>query len=52
MKLSKNAKSRLKMMTQAERKAVAKAARLLAESEIITLKRGELIIRWCNKGGY
>lgn len=52
MKLSKGAKSRIKMMTATERKSLAKAARLLAESEAISMKRGEAIIRWCNKGGY
>lgn len=53
MKLSKGAKSRIKMMTASEKKALAKAARLLAESECITMKRGEAIIRWANKSsGY
>ena len=52
MKLSKGAKSRIKMMNNAERKALVKAARLLAESEVITMKRAETLIRWCNKGGY
>jgi len=52
MKLSKGAKSRIKMMTATERKSLVKAARLLAESEVITMKRAETLIRWCNKGGY
>jgi hypothetical protein len=26
--------------------------KLLAESEIITMKRAETVIRWCNRGGY
>ena len=52
MKLSKGAKSRIKMMTAAERKALVKAARALAEAEVITMKRAETLIRWCNKGGY
>ena len=52
MKLSKSAKSRIKMMTQAEKKALCKAARLLAESETITMKRAEMIMRWCNKAGF
>jgi hypothetical protein len=52
MKLSKGAKSRIKLMTNAERKQLVKAARLLAESEVITMKRAEVLIRWCNKGGY
>jgi uncharacterized protein involved in tellurium resistance len=52
MKLSKGAKSRVKMMTSAERKALCKAARLLAESEIITMKRAETLIRFASKGGY
>jgi uncharacterized ubiquitin-like protein YukD len=59
MKLSKGAKSRIKMMTAAEKKSLVKAARLLAESEVITMKRAETVIRWVNKtrslsgtGGY
>jgi|TARA_R110000751_G_scaffold302626_1_gene416779 hypothetical protein len=52
MKLSKGAKARVKMMTSAERKALCKAARLLAESEIITMKRAETLIRFASKGGY
>jgi hypothetical protein len=52
VKLSKSAKSRIKMMTQAEKKALCKAARLLAESETITMKRAEMIMRWCNKAGF
>jgi len=52
MKLSKGAKSRIKMMTATERKSLAKAARVLAESECITMKRAEAVIRWCSKGGY
>jgi hypothetical protein len=54
MKLSKGAKSRIKMMTAAEKKAIAKAARVLAESECISMKRAETIIKWVNKhsGGY
>jgi hypothetical protein len=52
MKLSRGAKSRIKMMTSAERKALCKAARVLAESEAISMKRGEAIIRWCQRSGY
>jgi len=52
MKLSKGAKSRIKMMTAAERKTLCKSARLLAESEVITMKRAEAVIRWASKGGY
>jgi len=52
MRLSKAAKSRIKMMTAAEKKALCKGARLLAESETITMKRAEMIIRWCNKAGF
>ena len=52
MKLSKSAKSRLKMMTAAERKTVCKSVKLLAECEVITMKRAETVIRWCNRGGY
>lgn len=52
MKLSKGAKARIKLMTNAERKSLCKSARLLAESEVITMKRAETVIRWCAKGGY
>ena len=52
MKLSKGAKSRIKLMTNPERKALCKQARALAEAEVITMKRAEAVIRWCNKGGY
>jgi hypothetical protein len=37
-------------MSQAEKKKLASAARLLAETECITMKRGEAIIRWSKKG--
>jgi hypothetical protein len=39
-------------MTNAERKSLCKAARSLAEAEVITMKRAETLIRWCAKGGY
>ena len=52
MKLSKSAKQRLKMLTAAERKSVAKCARTLAECECISMKRADAIIRWSMKSGY
>jgi len=54
MKLSKGCKSRIDLMTQTEKKSLAKAARLLAESECITMQRAKGIIRWCNRsnGGF
>jgi len=52
MKLSKGAKSRIKLMTNPERKSLCKQARALAEAEVITMKRAEAVIRWCSKGGY
>ena len=52
MKLSRGAKSRIKLMTAAERKSIAKCARVLAESECISMKRAQAIIRWSQKGGY
>jgi len=52
MKLSKGAKARIKLMTNAERKMLCKYARYLAESEIITMKRAETVIKWCNRGGF
>ena len=54
MKLSKGAKARIKMMSAAEKKKLASAARLLAETECITMDRARAILRWCNRrnGGY
>lgn len=52
MKLSKGCKSRIKMMSAAERKQVAKCARVLAECECLSMKRAEAIIRWTQKGSY
>jgi len=52
MKLSKGAKQRIKMLTQAERKSLCKSARIMAETETITMKRADAIIRWCQRGGY
>lgn len=45
MKLSKDAKKRFKRMSSAERKAVLKAAELLADTEAITAGRYEAIRR-------
>lgn len=52
MKLSKSAKSRIRMMTAAERKSLAKCARVLADNECITMKRAEAIRRWASKGSF
>jgi hypothetical protein len=54
MKLSKGSKARIDLMTSAEKKTLAKAARLLAETECITMDRARAILRWCNRrnGGY
>jgi len=54
MKLSKGCKNRIDLMTQTEKKSLAKAARLLAESECVTMKRAKAIIKWCNRssGGF
>ena len=54
MKLSKGAKNRIDLMNQSEKKQLAKAARLLAETETITMQRAKAIIKWCNRtnGGY
>ncbi len=45
MKLGRAAKQRIKRMSVSERKAVAKAAALLADCEAITPQRYEAIIR-------
>jgi len=54
MKLSKGAKNRIDLMTSTEKKAIAKAAKSLAECECITMDRAKSILRWCNRrnGGY
>jgi len=45
MKLSKAAKARIKRMSAAEKKSMAKAAVLLADAEMITSARCETILR-------
>ena len=52
MKLSKGAKARIKMMTNQQRSSLAKAAKLMADSECITMKRASEILKWCHKGGW
>lgn len=45
MKLSRRAKSRLKMATTAQRKKIASATRTLVEFDILSPKRGSVIMR-------
>ncbi len=45
VKVSKAGKARMKRMSSADRKAILKAAMLLADSELITSKRFEAIHR-------
>jgi hypothetical protein len=45
MKLSKNARSRLKLMTAAEKKKIIGAARTLFDFQIISAKRADMIAR-------
>ena len=54
MKLSKGCKNRIDLMTQAEKKALAKAARMLAECECITMQRAKAVIKWSSRssGGF
>lgn len=54
MKLSKDCKNRIDLMTQAEKKALAKSAKMLAECGAITMKRAKAVIKWCNRtnGGF
>ena len=54
MKLSKACKARIDMMTAAEKKALAKCARVMAETECITHERAKTVIKWCGRssGGY
>lgn len=51
MKLSKAAKKRFKRLNMGERKAVAKAALLLADAEAITPGRYDAIIRTLKGSG-
>jgi hypothetical protein len=45
MKVSKGAKARIKMMNNKEKQALVKAAKLLAESECISMARAHAIVR-------
>jgi hypothetical protein len=51
VKLSKSAKARIKRMSAADRKAMVKAATLLADAELITAARCAAIIRTCGHMG-
>lgn len=48
MKLSKQAKSRIKRMSAADRKATLKAAGILADCEVISSERYAAVYRTCN----
>ena len=48
MKLSKEAKARLKRMSSADKKACIKAAFCLADSGMITAQRAAAIARTCS----
>jgi hypothetical protein len=50
MKLSKAAKARIKRMNSADKKAVIKAAALLADCEIISSGRYTAVHRTCMSG--
>jgi len=52
LKLSKAAKARIKRMSASERKALVKAAQMLADAEIITSDRYAAIYRTCAKGSF
>ena len=45
MKLSKNARSRLKLMTSTEKRKIVAAARTLFDFQIISAKRADMIAR-------
>jgi hypothetical protein len=45
MKLSKNSRARLKLMTSAEKKTIVASARKLFDFGLITAKRAEMIAR-------
>ena len=50
MKLSKAAKARIKRMSMTERKALIKAASMLADAEVISMGRLEAVARTCKSG--
>jgi len=50
MKLSKAAKARIKRMSAADRKALVKAANMLADSDCITADRAAAIARTVRSG--
>jgi hypothetical protein len=50
MKMSKAAKARIKRMSSADRKALVKAAMLLADNDCITASRYSAIHRTCMNG--
>ena len=45
MKVSKQAKARMKLMTMAEKKKVLAAARVLFDFQIISAKRADMLAR-------
>jgi hypothetical protein len=45
MKLSKNARARMKLMTSAEKKKIVSAARTLFDFGLVSAKRAEMIAR-------
>ena len=49
MAISKAAKARLARMTAAEKKSLSKAARILADAELMGFRRAAEIMRWCKK---
>lgn len=54
MKLSKGCKNRIDLMTQAEKKALSKCAKTMAECEAISMQRAKAIIKWASRssGGF
>ena len=46
MKLNKNARARIKLMTATEKASIRKAARVLFDFQLMSPKRVEMISRW------
>ena len=49
MAISQAAKASLARMTAAEKKSLSKAARILADAELMGFRRAAEIMRWCKK---
>ena len=49
VKLSKCAKNRIDLLSQADKKKLISSTKVLAECEAITMERAKVIIRWAKR---